>query len=282
MTIKEAQIALKKALMKIYDPIEAQNISHWVMESITGMKKIDRLVNEHTPFTDDQEKLWQEYQYELLRFRPVQYVLGESYFQGHRFFVKEGVLIPRPETEELVEWVIADYANKTINLLDVGTGSGCIPISLQLRLKNAVVSSVDISEKALEIAQYNAHQLNANVKFLQRDFLQWEKYDWEPIDVLVSNPPYIPQQEKETMMVQVTDHEPSLALFVPNDHPLIFYERIAEFGKKYLKEGGAIYVEIHEDLGTVTCDVFNKGGYKSVQLRKDFQGRDRMIKAQLK
>ncbi|WP_126974165.1 peptide chain release factor N(5)-glutamine methyltransferase [Gynurincola endophyticus] len=281
MTIKNAQTKLKEKLVTIYEPQEALNITNWVMESLTGLSRIDRLVKETHLLSTEQTQLFDQYLNDLLTYRPVQYVLGEAYFYGHRFYVQEGVLIPRPETEELVDWIVKDAVNKPIDILDIGTGSGCIPVSLKVTLPNATVQSVDISDRAIAIARRNATDLSAEITFLHRDFLSWEQYEWQPIDILVSNPPYIPQSEKAGMIAQVTEHEPSIALFVADEEPLIFYHQLARFGKKYLKENGAVYIEIHEDLGAETRQAFELEGYQTVIIKKDFQGKERMIKARL-
>lgn len=279
MTIKNAQTKLKEELVTIYEPQEAQNITNWVMESLTGLSRINRLVKETQLLSNEQLQLFNQYLSDLLACRPVQYVLGEAYFYGHRFYVQEGVLIPRPETEELVDWIVKDATNKPIEILDIGTGSGCIPVSLKAALPNALVQSVDISDNAIEIARRNATNLSADVTFLHRDFLSWEQYEWQLVDILVSNPPYIPLSEKAGMIAQVTEHEPSIALFVADEEPLIFYHQLARFGKKYLKENGAVYIEIHENLGAATRQAFEMEGYKTIIIKKDFQGKERMIKA---
>lgn len=280
MTIREAQIQLKNELLEIYNSSEAQNITDWVMEHLTGLKRVDRLVKDQELLSPDQLELLKQNTAALKNRRPVQYLLGEAYFYGQKFYVQEGVLIPRPETEELVDWIIKDAPVSPIKVLDIGTGSGCIPISLQMNIINSIVKTVDISEDAIAIAKKNATNLGATIEFLHRDFLNWETYEWESIDVLVSNPPYIPNAEKTSMIAQVTEYEPSIALFVSDEEPLIFYSKLASFGKKYLNNGGSIYVEIHEDLGTATMKVFEMEGYQQIELKKDFQGKDRMIKVQ--
>ena len=217
----------------------------------------------------------------LLQHEPVQYVLNEAWFCGLKFYVDKNVLIPRPETEELVEWVISDckFPIHTLSILDIGSGSGCIPIALKKRLGKADVWSCDISPDALKVANQNAETLGINVNFIELNFLNETERETLPLfDIIVSNPPYIPRKDKEDMNRNVTDHEPATALFVPDNDALIFYKAIAAFGKNHLTRNGIIYTEINENLGEETAAMFQLKGYKTV-IKKDMQGKDRMIKA---
>jgi release factor glutamine methyltransferase len=302
MTIHEARQQLLFRLYDLYDNREAAHIADWVMEKITGWKKIDRIINKQLPLLPDTIVLLEKYTNELLAYKPVQYVLHEAWFYGMNLFVDENVLIPRPETEELVEWVIEDVGGRKyeernmkkeagglkdeerstkyeVNILDIGTGSGCIPIVLKKKLPGTTVYACDVSPKALEVAIKNSVDLQIDIHYIQADFLDKNKWSILPaVDIIVSNPPYIPQQDKLTMSPNVLQYEPHLALFVENNDPLLFYKAIADFGSEKLLTGGAIYVEIHEDLGEKVYNLFVSKGF-TTELKKDLQGKDRMIKA---
>lgn len=267
----------------IYDNREAANIADWVMEYVTGWKKIDRVVNKQVPLNSNDYALVQTITSQLLAHRPVQYVLGEAWFYGLKFFVDESVLIPRPETEELVEWILADAKNNNLadqRLMDIGTGSGCIPVSLKKNLPSSKVIAIDISDAALKVAANNAITNEVEVEFLKVDMLQEEQWDQLPaVDVLISNPPYITRSETRLIAKHVLDYEPSLALFVQDEDPLLFYRKIAELGQQHLDENGKIYLEINERFGEQTVQLFLKHNYQEVILKKDMQGKDRMIRA---
>ena len=190
-------------------------------------------------------------------------------------------MIPRPETEELVEWIISDckFPIEKLSILDIGSGSGCIPIALKRRLGKAEVSSCDISPGALQVAKRNAATLGVDVNFIELDFLDKERREKLPaVDIIVSNPPYIPEMDKKEMRLNVLHHEPDTALFVPNNDALVFYKAIADFGKNYLNKNGIIYTEINENFGEATASMFESEGY-SAEIKKDMPGKDRMIKA---
>ena len=217
---------------------------------------------------------------DLIIGKPIQYILGEAHFYGLVFMVNENVLIPRPETEELVDWIVSDLKlqpTDSINILDIGTGSGCIPITLKKHLSKASVSTVDVSADALEVAQRNAVQLNTPLSFIHADILKYSSE--EKYDVIVSNPPYIRDLEKAGMHANVLDYEPQLALFVEDDNPLIFYNAIADFAKTNLKPTGNLYLEINEFLSSETIEMLSAKGFTTIDLRKDMQGKNRMIKA---
>jgi release factor glutamine methyltransferase len=281
MTTHEAQQELLKNLPGIYDSREAANIADLVLEQITGWRKIDRIINKQAPLLPEQVELLQKYTNELLAHKPIQYVLQEAWFCGIKLYVNESVLIPRPETEELVEWVMKEVQlrNSTCKILDVGTGSGCIPIVLKKDQPGIEMYCCDVSEKALAVARKNAAAQQTAIHFLQLDFL--DRTNWSTIpamDIIVSNPPYIPQKDKSTMAENVLQYEPHLALFVENDDPLLFYKAIAEFAQSKLLPGGSIFAEIHEDLGEAVRRLFITKGFASAELKKDMQGKDRMIK----
>jgi release factor glutamine methyltransferase len=289
MDLQQAQRQLTTQLSPLYDNREASIIADWVMQHLTGQKRIDRLVRSSEPLSGPLLQQYEKYQAELLAHRPVQYVLHESWFEGMKFYVDEGVLIPRPETEELVEWVaqsitaVSPLPSPTSSaILDVGTGSGCIAISLAKKFPALAVHACDISNAALDIARQNALTLDAgqNIHFHPLDFLDSDQWVNLPaIRWLVSNPPYIPLKEKLVMAAHVTEAEPSLALFVPDDDPLIFYRSLGNFARQRLTEGGELFVEIHEDMSDPVVQLFRATGAKEVMAKKDLQGKDRMVKA---
>lgn len=283
MTMQEATYFLLNKLRSIYETGEASNITDWVMESLTGSKKAERMLYKHEAITNKEEIQLEQYAEKLLQHEPVQYVLNEAWFLGSKFYVDKNVLIPRPETEELVQWIIEDYktATTSLKILDIGSGSGCIPISLKKKLPNVEIWSCDISNDALEVAKKNAFTLGTEVNFIHFNFLDEEKWSQLPsFDIIVSNPPYVPEKDKEQMQANVLAFEPATALFVPDNDPLIFYKAIAEFSKIHLNKPGSIYCEIHEDLGEKTVNIFRENGF-TVELKKDMQQKDRMVKSGL-
>ena len=280
MTVQEATYFLLKKLRTIYPESESSQITDWIMEHLTGSLKTERMMYKNSTITVLEEEKLMQYVDRLMKHEPVQYILNEAWFCGLKFYVDRNVLIPRPETEELVEWIISNckFPVNELRILDIGTGSGCIPIALKRRLRKAVVESVDISEPALEVARKNASTLGTDVNFIQLDFLDPSNWNELPkVDILVSNPPYIPEENRSQMRPNVVNYEPETALFVPNDDPLLFYKAIAEFGKSNLNPGGTIYLEIHEELGPSTIALFQSHDYET-EIKKDMQGKDRMIK----
>ena len=288
MHLQQAQRQLTADLIPLYGSREAALIADWVLEHLTGRKRIDRLIDPAQPLSPAALRQYETYRNELLAHRPVQYVLNESWFSGHRFFVDENVLIPRPETEELVEWTAETIApisttgpsstSAAPTILDVGTGSGCIAITLALKFPALPIHACDISKGALAVAARNAAQLGAPLTLHQLDFLDPRTWPALPkVKWLVSNPPYIPHNEAASMAPHVTAAEPSGALFVPESDPLVFYRALAGFARQNLVPDGSIFVEIHEDLASRTLEVFRAAGFPNGILRKDMQGRDRMI-----
>ena len=217
---------------------------------------------------------------ELKQGKPIQHITKKAFFYDHFFYVNENTLIPRPETEELIELIRNDFPqDKKLSIIDLGTGTGCIPITLSKLFPNAQVSALDVSSKALEVAQLNAKNLAASVHFIQQDLLQ----DFElngKFDIIISNPPYIRNLEKSEMHQNVLDFEPHLALFVEDHDPLIFYRKVFDFAEKHLKENGTIYCEINQYLGDETKQIFEKK-YPNTQIIKDISGNDRMLKSSI-
>lgn len=296
MKTGEAEVWLRKQLSTIYEAREAANIADMVMQHITGKARIDRLMYKDNPLPEENLLQLNHTCNRLLQHEPVQYVIGEAYFYGMQLYVDNAVLIPRPETEELVDWIVQDVqqnylytfekigarADKTneLRILDVGTGSGCIALALKKTLPLAEVWGCDVSDAALTTARRNGSVQDIRVDFVGLDFLNANQRQQLPVfNIIVSNPPYIPLQEKETMHTNVVAHEPHTALFVPNDDALLFYEAIANFALTNLHPNGYIYTEIHEDLGRNVSELFTTKGFKKVELKKDMQGKDRMVKA---
>ena len=282
MTIHEASQQLRFQLFGLYDDREAGNITDLVMEHITGWKRIDRVVNKKAILSIPQQARLEAFTRKLLQHTPLQYVLHEAWFYRMKLYVDEHVLIPRPETEELADWIIKDNIKKsttTLRILDIGTGSGCIPLAIKKNLISAEVHACDISVDALAVATKNAQSEKLALHFHQLDILLPAERDALPVfDIIVSNPPYIPQSDKTGMATNVLAHEPHLALFVDNNNPLIFYEAIAGFAQGHLAPGGAIYLEIHEALGAAVQQLFSEKKFASIELKKDMQGKDRMVK----
>ena len=282
MTTTQAYNDFQNQLKKIYDERESENISDWVFENVTGQKRWERR-NNPNELKEAYFNQLQNYLQQLLVQKPVQYVLNEAWFYKMKFFVNENVLIPRPETEELVEWIIKNVRRTTYDvrctILDIGTGSGCIPVSLKRELHNTNVTAIDVSEKALQVAKKNAESLNAKIDFLKIDFLNENNWKALPqFDIIVSNPPYIPFQEKEKLAKNVTAFEPGIALFVENKNPFIFYEKISTFAKSHLKQNGKIYVEVHEEYAENIKTIFENAGFIS-EIKKDIYGKERMVRA---
>ncbi|MCL4129235.1 UNVERIFIED_CONTAM: hypothetical protein GTU68_044045 [Idotea baltica] len=251
---------------------EKESISYILLEDAHGISKTDIVLNKELEL--DQELL--ESQLERLNLHePLQQIIGFTYFRNRKFKVSKDVLIPRPETEELIDLVKAFQCSKPC-IIDIGTGSGCIAISLALEIPEAKVSALDVSQNALSIAAQNAEGLNAKVNFIEADFLN---YDTGRYDIIVSNPPYIKNSERAEMAKNVLDFEPGLALFVENDNPLIFYKAVAQYAKKHLNKDGFICVEINSYLGQETKEVFVNKGFKDAKLIKDFYNKDRFITA---
>ena len=284
MTIKKYRQYFINSLEDLYSIEELQSIFYLLAEKLLHLSRIDIALQLDNTLTSDEEINFNQAIDRLKIYEPVQYILGETEFFGYPFLVNKQVLIPRPETEELVSWIIEDVDKKETTILDIGTGSGCIAISLAKKLNNAVVSAIDISNKAIEVAKKNALINNVNVEYSSVDVLNFKdklvlQDKWKSkFDIIVSNPPYVRMQEKKLMQLNVIDHEPDIALFVEDDDPLLFYRRISELSRQYLKHNGTLYLEINEYLGVEMEKMLNEAGFKHVELKKDMFGKNRMIK----
>jgi len=261
----------------IYSQEEANSIAFHVLESAYGLDKSSIITKQPFPQSNYSNQKLEEIIQRLQNHEPVQYILGEAWFFSRKFKVDQSVMIPRPETEELVDWVIKDHPSGNLTILDVGTGSGCIAISLALELSGSKVYATDIDPKILELARVNADFNQATVHLELKDILKNEAPQ-EYFDIIISNPPYITPHEKSALPKNVVEFEPHLALFATDD-PLIFYRHIAEVAKTHLKTRGELFLEINEELGKSVENLLSEQGFDKVQLRQDIQGKDRMIKA---
>lgn len=273
MTYRE----LWRTLEPLYGNGEARAITDYVLDVCFGLSKADILCGAVEEMTAEKTAELNKIFGRLMEGEPVQYVLGRAEFCGRWFSVRPGVLIPRPETEELCAWITADSkASASPKVLDIGTGSGCIAITLQLDMPESKVTAWDISADALDVARENAQQLGANVNFVKLDALNAKpEGEW---DVIVSNPPYICEKEKKDMAVNVLEHEPHTALFVPDADPLLFYRAITRLAVQTLNKGGRLYFEINPIYADDTCRMMQAEGMTAVELRSDMYGKQRMAK----
>jgi release factor glutamine methyltransferase len=282
MSLQDTKQAIKHQLGNLYDAIEMNSMVNIIIEEVTVWDALHQNIHKNDALEPSQIEQLDHYVEQLLTGKPLQYIIQKAWFLGKAYFVNEAVLIPRPETEELVEWIIeyAQIINKPLSILDIGTGSGCIPISLKLAIPNAHITAIDISKEALAIAEQNAASYHTEIEWIAQDILQTKQLK-DRYDIMVSNPPYIPLREKLAMQKQVADHEPEIALFVPDQFPLIFYSKIAHIGKSALKPNGQLFFEIHYDQGEAIIALLNEMGYHA-ELRQDIFGKDRMVRASLK
>jgi len=284
---------ISEQMQDFYPDDEIKSFSYLILKSVCSMDQSSVLRSKDKQISLNEYSRIQEIVEDLKKYRPIQYILGETEFYGMTFTVDESVLIPRPETEELVEWIIREEATRPATLqtkggryklLDIGTGSGCIAVTLAKWMPEAEVYALDISDKALQVARQNAIRNQANaIHFFQHDILKDEPlaYPSLSLDCIVGNPPYITYGEKESMAKNVLDYEPHQALFVPDDHPLLFYERIADFARSRLKEDGSLYLETNSRYGQASAKALEKKHFHSVKLVKDISGNDRILMAKL-
>ncbi len=279
MKIGELETLYQFKLEALYDGEEASALFRLAAEHVLGLPFTQLRMLRDTAIDLINEQQLLSMLSDLKLGKPIQHILGEAHFYGLVFKVNENVLIPRPETEELVDWIISDsnsrFTADGLKILDIGTGSGCIPVTLKKHLQQAEVSALDVSEEAIAVAKLNATQIGVEVRFISADILTFSSE--LKFDVIASNPPYIRYLEKSEMHDNVLAHEPHLALFVSNENPLIFYKAIADFALTNLNPKGALYFEINEYLGQETVDMLIGKGFENIELRKDMQGKDRMI-----
>jgi release factor glutamine methyltransferase len=283
MLLKTYKTTFLQELSTLYDAQEIESFFYIVLESFHNIKRIDLAINPNMEMNSMQLLRWERVLAELKKEKPIQYILGETEFYSLPFLVNENTLIPRPETEELVEWILKstkyELQSTKLRILDVGTGSGCIAISLAKNLPNAQVFAIDVSEKAMLIAKKNAEINNVKINFIHADILKIDSFDQLPtqFDIIVSNPPYVRNLEKSEIKPNVLEYEPHLALFVEDTDALLFFRKIAEFAKKNLSEKGKLFFEINQYLGRETIELLERLGFKNIELRNDIYGNDRMI-----
>jgi release factor glutamine methyltransferase len=280
MTIQDARKKITEEIGKVYDESESANIAHLVLEHVINLPRIDWIKRQEV-LSRTQQKSIEEIIERLRQHEPIQYVLSECWFAGMKFYVDKNVLIPRPETEELVDWLVKDCKSEIrhFKILDIGTGSGCIAITIKKKLPDVEMWACDVSDGALTVARMNADQFETAIDFVGLDFLSSAERRQLPIfDIIIANPPYVPQKDKNPMKKNVVDFEPHVALFVTDENPLLFYEAIADFGKEHLHPDGRIYIEIHEELGQQVMNLFLEKKYHNVDIKKDMQDKDRMVK----
>ena len=279
MTIAETRKKIKQSLSGYYDDNEIRNFSDLLFFHLLNYSKIELRMKGNEVISQQDEKILEEMLTRLKTFEPVQYILGKTVFFDLSFLVSPHVLIPRPETEELVDWVLKDYAGKKVQILDIGTGSGCIAVTLAKNLPLAKISGCDNDERAIEISLKNSGLNKTQVSFFLFDVLNPAINMEIRYHVLVSNPPYVRESEKALMHANVLNYEPHRALFVSDDDPLLFYKAIADLGRKIVLPNGAIYCEINENFPEETLRIFNDRNYKTAEMRRDINGKPRMIKA---
>ncbi|MBE9586162.1 peptide chain release factor N(5)-glutamine methyltransferase [Mucilaginibacter sp. JRF] len=286
-TVKDVFNKFRQRLLAVYDTQETEALTLAAVAEITQLGKASIKAFPERELSDEQSTKLDDIATQLQSGKPLQYILGKAEFFGLTFNVNPSVLIPRPETEELVEWVIESVVSgqrsvvsSELSVLDIGTGSGCIAISLKKNLAGANVSAMDISVDALQTAQGNAALNGVEVNFMEADILS-AKPDEAKYNIIVSNPPYVTSHDKRQMHTNVTDFEPHTALFVPDEEPLLFYKAIADYALLSLKRPGMLFFEINESYGPETVEMLVAKGYKDVELRKDMSGRNRMVKALL-
>lgn len=292
MIIKQYRNYFNETLKTIYPITEIDSFFFLLLEEYLGFRRVDIVLKSDFKINQKTLNLLQSATKQLEQEVPLQYIIGKTEFYGLPFAVNKHVLIPRPETEELVAWVVSESSRfktfntstkqttetKQLKILDIGTGSGCIPISLKKQLPFAKISAIDISREALTVAKKNAILNNVDIHFILQDILKTVALD-QHYDIIISNPPYVRELEKKELKNNVLKNEPHVALFVENDNPLIFYDKIAELAKNYLNKNGLLFFEINQYLGTETIHLVNKKGLRNIQLKKDMFGNDRIIVA---
>ena len=280
-TLRDSLNHFQSLISSTYENEEARSISRIVFKEVLGYDTIKLILNENDLLPAPLFEQLDQIAYLLNQHKPIQYILGFEDFLGYRFSVNESVLIPRPETEELVMWIVENNKNANqLNILDIGTGSGCIAISLKKLIPNSNLSAIDISEEALNLARKNALALQTEMEFIQKDILQ-DSIEGR-YDIIVSNPPYVLSSEKKDMRKNVLDYEPSTALFVPDNDPLVFYSRIVRLAEMHLNNRGQLYFEINESYANECIDLFKHELWEPAIVKNDMRGKARMLSAKLR
>ncbi|HRE77296.1 MAG TPA: peptide chain release factor N(5)-glutamine methyltransferase [Flavobacterium sp.] len=280
MTFKEIKSSFHNNLSPFFDEQEIDSFFYLVLEKYHQLKRVDLALQPDLKVSESELEQWKFVLEQLKTQKPIQYILGETFFCDLIFKVNEHTLIPRPETEELVYWILGEIKKQNkynSTIVDIGTGTGCIPISLKKNLPESTVFGIDISEEALKVANENAQMNEVDVQFMQKNILETSDLQ-NQFDVIVSNPPYVRQLEKAEINTNVLAFEPHLALFVSDEDPLIFYRKIAELAQQNLKPNGLLFFEINQYLGKETVSLLTDLGFKNIELRKDIYGNDRMVK----
>jgi len=290
LNLKELKDNFIHSIFDLYPSEEIQSFFNLLADKYLNLARIEIALHPDKVVSEENKKIFEDAIQRLQQFEPIQYIIGETEFYGLHFLVNKNVLIPRPETEELVGWIIEsreerrENKNEEFRVLDIGTGSGCIAISLAHNLPKKKVSAIDISEAAINIAKQNAVINKVSVNFQLMDILKFNKEPWNLVfkdlkfDTISSNPPYVREQEKSQIEPNVIKHEPALALFVEDNDPLLFYRKIAQFSQKYLKPDGTLFFEINEYLSKDLYQMLKKEGFVDIDIRKDIFGKDRMVK----
>ncbi len=285
MRLKDIEHIFHQELDNLYNTNEVTSFFNWLIEHYLSLKPLDMIMNPEYAVTKLEEQPLFQAMSELKQYKPIQYILGSTEFYGLTFDVNSHTLIPRPETEELVSKIITDYSSHSndskLTILDIGTGSGCIAVTLAKYLLNTQVTAIDISEATLKTAKENAVLNDVDISFITADILNYNDLtiDHSPFDVIVSNPPYVRNSEKSEIQLNVLDHEPHQALFVDDNDPLVFYRSICEFALDHLKPKGTLYFEINEYLGIAMLELVAAYEFETIELIKDMSGKDRMLKA---
>lgn len=270
---------IRQELTGFYPETEIKAFERLILEQVCGLNYTEQVLLRQQKLNDHFRKTISEIIERLKACEPIQYILGKTEFCGLTLRVTPSVLIPRPETEELVEWITETGLPEHPQILDIGTGSGCIALALKKLIPKAEVSAIDISEDALEIAQHNAGLNGLEINYTRADILNWKNFRWRTYDIIVSNPPYVRESEKKAMSPNVLLYEPPKALFVSDSDPLLFYQRIAAFAMKYLHENGLLFFEMNENLGNDIPGLLKKQGLREVKLKKDIFGKERMARS---
>jgi release factor glutamine methyltransferase len=269
---------IKEELKSSHTPDEISEYIKLIFSFIRNYNLTDLILKHEEKLTDAEFKNVCSIISRIKSSEPIQYILGQTEFCGLLIKLNHSVLIPRPETEELVQWIFSGAKTPPERILDLGTGSGCIALALKKFFPASNVAGCDISDDALTVARKNALANHLNIRFFNADILDWENYPgWEEADLIVSNPPYVTHREKSSMKNNVMDFEPHMALFVPDEDPLLFYRRITEFSETWLSKGGKLYVEINEQFGHEVVNMLNSAGFRAVEIHKDMQGKVRMV-----
>jgi len=282
INIKKVISFIKSELKGFYPMSEIDSFVYLIFEQLLNYSRTKLLISQDIEIREDSYHNILNIIRDLKLYKPIQYILGKTIFYNLTFNVTPGVLIPRPETEELVHWIIKENPDEYKRILDVGTGSGCIAISLAKNLPESVVYASDISSKALTVTKNNSKLNNVDIQIMKLDILNTDNKLNEKIDIIVSNPPYVTEKEKKLMHKNVLDFEPESALFVPDNNPLLFYRAIIDFGINHLNPGGKIYFEVNESYGKETALLLEKRNFRDITLKKDINGKDRMLRGILK